>query len=60
MERKMKNQSENVWGGALLSYEAPRVEVLEVSVEKGFAISSAEGGDNASSFEGTTGSWGND
>jgi hypothetical protein len=39
MERKMKNQSENVWGGALLSYEAPRVEALEVSVEKGFAQS---------------------
>jgi hypothetical protein len=39
MERKMKNQSENVWGGALLSYEAPCVEALEVSVEKGFAQS---------------------
>jgi hypothetical protein len=58
MERKMKNQSENVWGGALLSYEAPRVEVLSVSVEKGFAISGEEG-DSASSFDGPTGSWGN-
>jgi hypothetical protein len=43
MERKMKNQSENVWGGSQLSYEAPRVEVLEVSVERGFATS----GDNS-------------
>jgi hypothetical protein len=54
MERKMKNQSENVWGGALLSYEAPRVEVLEVSVEKGFAQS-----DNApESLSGEAEKWG--
>jgi hypothetical protein len=44
MERKMKNQSENVWGGALLSYEAPRVELLEVAVEKGFATSGQDDG----------------
>jgi hypothetical protein len=60
MERKMKNQSENVWAAAQLSYEAPRVEVLSVSVEKGFALSSDQGGDNASSFGENTGSWGND
>jgi hypothetical protein len=42
MERKMKNQSENVWAAAQLSYEAPCVEVLEVSVEKGFAQSDEE------------------
>jgi hypothetical protein len=51
MERKMKNQSENVWGGALLSYEAPRVEVLEVSVEKGFAQSDIEPGDTATKLD---------
>jgi hypothetical protein len=54
MERKMKNQSENVWGGSQLSYEAPRVEALEVAVEKGFATS------EASSFDDNTGSWDND
>jgi hypothetical protein len=39
MERKMKNQSENVWAAAQLSYEAPCVELIEVAVEKGFAQS---------------------
>jgi hypothetical protein len=42
MERKMKNQSENVWAAAQLAYEAPRVELLEVAVEKGFAQSDEE------------------
>jgi hypothetical protein len=46
MERKMKNQSENVWGGSQLSYEAPRVDLIQVAVEKGFAQSSFEGDDN--------------
>jgi hypothetical protein len=40
MERKMKNQSENVWAAAQLSYEAPCVELIEVAVENGFAQSS--------------------
>jgi hypothetical protein len=43
MEKKMKNQSENVWAAAQLSYEAPCVDLVEVSVEKGFAASGIEG-----------------
>jgi hypothetical protein len=54
MERKMKNQSENVWGGSQLSYEAPRVEVLEVSVEKGFATSDLNGGTGSDTGVGYT------
>jgi hypothetical protein len=50
MERKMKNQSENVWGGALLSYEAPCVELINVSVEKGFAISGNEDSDSVNDW----------
>jgi hypothetical protein len=46
MERKMKNQSENVWAAAQLSYEAPCVDVLNVEVERGFA-QSLEGSDDA-------------
>jgi hypothetical protein len=57
MERKMKNQSEIVWGGSQLSYEAPCVEVLNVSVEKGFALSGADGED-ASTLNGNIESWG--
>jgi hypothetical protein len=55
MERKMKNQSENVWGGALLSYEAPRVELIEVSVEKGFALSGES--DTTESLSGEAEPW---
>jgi hypothetical protein len=41
----MKNQSENLMAAAA-AYEAPSVEVLEVSVEKGFAQSlDSNGGD---------------
>jgi hypothetical protein len=53
MERKMKNQSENVWGGSQLSYEAPRVELLEVAVEKGFAQSGQEQDGDMSTIGGT-------
>jgi hypothetical protein len=45
----MKNQSENLMA-SLKAYEAPSVEVLEVSVEKGFA-QSVNGGDIASELE---------
>jgi hypothetical protein len=48
----MKNQSENLMA-SLKAYVAPSVELIEVSVEKGFATSNGElsGGDNLSSFE---------
>jgi hypothetical protein len=45
----MKNQSENLMA-SLKAYEAPTVEALEVSVEKGFAISN-ESGDSVGGFD---------
>jgi hypothetical protein len=51
MERKMKNQSENVWAAAQRAYEAPRVELIEVSVEKGFAQSVDGGSDSDTASE---------
>jgi hypothetical protein len=56
MERKMKNQSENVWAAAQLSYEAPCVDVINVQVEKGFAQSDITPGDNSASSFGDGGS----
>jgi hypothetical protein len=54
----MKNQSENLMA-ACAAYEAPTVEALEVSVEKGFALSSANG-DNVGGFEHSDDdTWGN-
>jgi hypothetical protein len=52
----MKNQSENLMA-ATVAYVAPSVEVLEVSVEKGFA-QSLEGndGDNVGSLD-NQGTW---
>jgi hypothetical protein len=44
----MKNQSENLMA-ACAAYVAPSVELIEVSVERGFAESSvADGGDDNS------------
>jgi hypothetical protein len=57
MERKMKNQSENVWAAAQRAYEAPCVELIEVSVEKGFAQSTES--DSPSSLDSNIGGWGN-
>jgi hypothetical protein len=45
----MKNQSENLMA-ACAAYVAPSVELIEVSVERGFAQSDIEG-NNPSSFE---------
>jgi hypothetical protein len=51
----MKNQSENLMA-ATAAYVAPSVELIEVSVEKGFAQSGEVGeGDNAASL--TAGEW---
>jgi hypothetical protein len=56
-KKAMKNQSENLMA-ACAAYVAPSVEVLEVSVEKGFA-QSVNGSDSAD-LVGTidnTGNW---
>jgi hypothetical protein len=44
-KKAMKNQSENLMA-SLKAYEAPTVEVYEVSVEKGFAGSKIGEGDS--------------
>jgi hypothetical protein len=57
-KKAMKNQSENLMA-ACAAYVAPAVEVLEVSVEKGFAqsLDGAEG--DSGDLIGTIGNSGN-
>jgi hypothetical protein len=57
-KKAMKNQSENLMA-ATAAYVAPAVEVLEVSVEKGFAQSgTVDGSDNgAGTLTGDIQSW---
>jgi hypothetical protein len=43
IKKAMKNQSENLMA-AFAAYVAPSVELIEVSVEKGFAQSDITGG----------------
>jgi hypothetical protein len=54
-KKAMKNQSENLMA-AQAAYVAPAVEVYEVSVEKGFAQSSIDESDTATTLTG--GTWG--
>jgi hypothetical protein len=56
-KKAMKNQSENLMA-ATAAYVAPAVEVLEVSVEKGFA-QSVNGSDEGNLVGGldNTGNW---
>jgi hypothetical protein len=54
----MKNQSENLMA-AQAAYVAPAVEVLEVSVEKGFAqsLGGSDSGDNVGDGMTQGGNW---
>jgi hypothetical protein len=46
----MKNQSENLMA-ATAAYEAPTVEALDITVEKGFALSGANDSDAVNEWQ---------